>query len=138
VLGQAEASPRTLTAIREAMRDVVEQPGGTAHRQQIDGLTFAGKTGTAQVVRQSGGGFAYHSNKELQDHAWFVAFAPYEDPEIAICVLIEHGVHGSTAAAPIARKLIEYYFAPEIERRRSARDAGDVDAGAASADKLEE
>ncbi len=139
VLGHADASPRTIRAIQEAMRAVVEERGGTGHRQQIEGFPFAGKTGTAQVVRQSGGGFAYHSNKLMQDHAWFVAYAPYDEPEIAICVLVEHGVHGSTAAAPIARRIIEYYFAPEIERRRkeaaeAAESGGDGSAGGGAAD----
>ncbi len=123
VLGQAKASPWVIRAIQEAMVSVVEEQGGTAHRQQIDGFPFAGKTGTAQVVRQAGGGFTYHSNKLLQDHAWFVAYAPADDPEIAICVLVEHGVHGSTAAAPIARQLIEHWFAVDIDRARAERDA---------------
>jgi penicillin-binding protein 2 len=46
----------------------------------------------------------------FRDHAWFVAFAPYEKPEIAISVIIEHGGHGGDTAAPIARKILETYF----------------------------
>ena len=47
---------------------------------------------------------------EFRDHAWFVAFAPYEKPEIAIAVIVEHGGHGGVTAAPIARKIISEYF----------------------------
>ncbi len=123
VIGQAEASPWVIELLHDSMRAVVEEKGGTAHRQQIDGFPYSGKTGTAQVVRQAKGGFAYHKNKLLQDHAWFVAFAPADEPRVAICVLVEHGVHGSTAAAPIARQMIERYFAAEIERIREAEEA---------------
>jgi penicillin-binding protein 2 len=133
VIGQADASPRVIGALQESMRAVVEEKGGTAHWQQIVGFPFAGKTGTAQVVAQSGGGFAYHTNKFMQDHAWFVAFAPADDPQVAICVLVEHGVHGSTAAAPIARQLIELYFAADIERIRAAAEEAAKAADAAAA-----
>ena len=132
VTGHAEASPWVIALIQDAMRSVVEEKGGTAHRQQIDGFPFAGKTGTAQVVRQAKGGFAYHTNKLLQDHAWFVAYAPADDPRVALCVLVEHGVHGSTAAAPIARKMIEHYFAADLERIQEAKAAQDAAAGAAA------
>jgi penicillin-binding protein 2 len=89
---------------------VVDEVGGTARRQRLPGLAFAGKTGTAQVVR-----LGASNEKRFRDHAWFVAYAPYEDPEVAIAVLVEHGEHGSTAAAPIARKLFELYFKERIE-----------------------
>ena len=84
------------------------------------------------MVRQAKGGFAYHTNKLLQDHAWFVAYAPADDPRVALCVLVEHGVHGSTAAAPIARKMIEHYFAADLERIQEAKAAQDAAAGAAA------
>jgi len=123
VEGHADASPEVIRTVQDAMTAVVEEPGGTGHRQRIRGLPFAGKTGTAQVVRQAGGGFSHHANKLLQDHAWFVAYAPADDPQIAMCVLVEHGMHGSTAAAPIARQLIELYFADELERLAQQREA---------------
>ena len=118
--GHADASPEVIALIQDAMRGVVEEIGGTGRRQRIKGFPFAGKTGTAQVVRQAGGGFSHHANKLLQDHAWFVAYAPADDPEIAVSVLVEHGMHGSTAAAPIARQLIEHYFASRIESLQDA------------------
>jgi penicillin-binding protein 2 len=133
VVGQADASPWVIHTLQQSMRAVVEEKGGTGHRQQIKGFPIAGKTGTAQVVRQAKGGFAYHKNKLLQDHAWFVAYAPADEPQVAIAVLVEHGVHGSTAAAPIARQLIESYFAADIERIRAAAEEASKAADAAAA-----
>ena len=109
VTGRVDLSDRHFAAIREGMLAVVEEVGGTARRQQIKQLAFGGKTGTAQVVR-----LGATKGKDTLDHAWFVAFAPYEDPEVAVAVLVEHGEHGSTAAAPIARQLFELYFADRI------------------------
>ncbi len=69
---------------------------------------MAGKTGTSQVVklRDSKGAIPY----EHRDHALFVAFAPYEKPEVAVAVVIEHGEHGGAAAAPIAGRILRAYF----------------------------
>jgi penicillin-binding protein 2 len=87
---------------------VVEAHGtGAAARSSI--TQIAGKTGTAQVV-----GMAQGSRKSraphLEDHAWFVAFAPMDAPRIAVTVLVEHGGHGGSAAAPIAKRVIEAYL----------------------------
>jgi len=86
---------------------------GTGKRSRLKNIIVSGKTGTVQVVRMK-------SNEELEkedevpykyrDHAWFVAFAPYEKPEIAVAVLVEHGGHGGTTAAPIAKKVFKKYF----------------------------
>ena len=116
VKGQVELAPQHFDAIREGMFAVVDEAGGTARRQRLSELAFAGKTGTAQVVR-----LGASNAKQFRDHAWFVAFAPYEDPEVAITVLVENGEHGSTAAAPIARKLFEQYFE---ERLVQAKEQG--------------
>lgn len=86
-------STEYLDRVRQDMLDVVEKPLGTAHWLRDPRLEVAGKTGTAQ-------------NPQGPDHALFIAFAPFDDPEIAVAVVIEHGKHGSTAAAPIAFKLI--------------------------------
>ena len=69
---------------------------------------MAGKTGTSQVVklRDDRGAIPY----EYRDHALFVAFAPYEKPEVAVAVVIEHGEHGGAAAAPIAGRILRAYF----------------------------
>lgn len=105
VVREVDLAPEHFDSIRDGMFAVVDEIGGTARRQRLKHMAYAGKTGTAQVVRLGAG-----KAKQFRDHAWFVAFAPYEDPEVAITVLVENGEHGSTAAAPIARKLFELYF----------------------------
>lgn len=106
----------------DAMKDVVHGPRGTAKGIAKDiKYTVAGKTGTAQVV-----GYAqniiYNINavkKRQRDHALFVAFAPVEDPRIAIAIMVENGEHGSTTAAPIARKVFDAYLLPRIEAAKA-------------------
>ena len=110
VVGYVDLAPEHFDVIRRGMLAVIEEVGGTARRQKIPELAYAGKTGTAQVVALGAG-----KGDEFKDHAWFVAFAPYEHPEVAISVLVEHGEHGSTAAAPIARQMFEHYFKDRIE-----------------------
>jgi penicillin-binding protein 2 len=105
-----------LDLIREGMAEVVQGARGTARVARIDGINVGGKTGTAQVVRLE----QYKHLKEedipykFRDHAWFTAFAPVEDPEIAVTVLVEHGLHGSSGAAPVAKAVMERYFADRI------------------------
>ena len=88
-------SERTFDIVRKGMLRVVET--GTARRAQIPGISVAGKTGTSQ-------------NPHGEDHAWFICFAPYENPTIAIAVLVENAGYGGTVAAPIAREMMAYYF----------------------------
>ena len=97
----------------EGMDEVVNGVTGTAHKSGIGApVRFAGKTGTAQVYGIAQGQKAKTSGvpEHLQDHALFIAFAPVDVPQIAIAVLVEHGGGGSRTAAPIARRLIDYYF----------------------------
>jgi penicillin-binding protein 2 len=75
-------------------------------------MTVAGKTGTAQVVSLD----SQSDQKKHRDHAWFTSYAPAEDPEIAVTVLIEHGGKGGSVAAPIARKILEVYKTLKEER----------------------
>ncbi|MFV2080908.1 MAG: penicillin-binding protein 2 [bacterium] len=97
--------------IVEALVGVVENDKGTGRRARIRDFAVAGKTGTAQVVRLE----AWRGKKEeeipweLRDHAWFVAFAPYDDPEVAVAVVVEHGGHGSKAALPIVTRFLRRY-----------------------------
>ena len=95
------------------MENVVHDVRGTAHR--IDkGLSYriAGKTGTAQVfsIAQDEEYDEEAIKKKLRDHALFMAFAPVEDPRIALAVIVENGGHGSSVAAPIARRLMDAYL----------------------------
>jgi penicillin-binding protein 2 len=90
---------------------VVNEPGGTAWMSRLKEIPYAGKTGTAQVVKQRA---RLRNEDELpyrfRDHALFVAYAPADNPELAIAVVVEHGSHGSSAAAPIAKAMIARYF----------------------------
>lgn len=105
-------SPKNLSLVQEGLLAVVEGPRGTGKRAKIQNLRVAGKTGTAQVVKLST--FKGYSPSALperyRDHAWFIAYAPYEHPKIAVAVLVEHGEHGATTAAPVAKAMIEAYL----------------------------
>jgi penicillin-binding protein 2 len=104
--------PEHLRRVREALVDVT-RPGGTAARAGAGAAySFAGKTGTAQVVAMKQG--ESYDERRVQerhrDHAWFIAYAPAENPSIALVVLVENGGHGSSAAAPIARIVFDYWL----------------------------
>ncbi len=95
-----------------AMRHVVETPKGTARRIASDIYSIAGKTGTAQVftVKQDEEYDEDKISEKNRDHALFVAFAPVEDPQIAVAVIVENGGHGGSVAAPIARRVMDRYL----------------------------
>ena len=103
--------PSTLERLRSALADVVNGPGGTGGAARSSLVEIAGKTGTAQVVEMKGG---YVKTEQLayfnRDHAWFISYAPVQNPQIAVVVLVEHGGHGGEAAAPMAKKVIERYI----------------------------
>jgi penicillin-binding protein 2 len=88
-------SPMTWSAMKHSLLAVVEH--GTGRQAQVGGLRVAGKTGTAQ-------------NPHGDDHAWFVGFAPYEQPRIAVAAIVENAGHGGSVAAPIVKKVIETYL----------------------------
>ena len=112
IIGGIPASPKTLELIRKGMKEVVQGNRGTARSVRIKGIEMAGKTGTAQVFSRKTGEKFDNENlaRTLQDHAWFVCYAPAENPVIAVSVIIEHGVHGSSAAAPVASALVKKYL----------------------------
>jgi penicillin-binding protein 2 len=106
VRSKIELKPETLSLLMEGLSAVVNEEGGTARVAASSIVKIGGKTGTAQVVskHKTGGG------EKFMDHAWFVAVAPADKPEVAIAVFMEHGGHGGSAAAPIAKRAIEGYF----------------------------
>jgi penicillin-binding protein 2 len=106
ITSKALVSPESLLLVRQGLSGVVNEPGGTGAASRLPGVLAAGKTGTAQVITLGKKAVSGSS----RDHAWFVAYAPVENPEIAVAVLVEHGGHGGEAAAPIARKLFEAHF----------------------------
>lgn len=111
VRGRALASDEHLGLMAAALEGVANEPGGTAYYRRPRGVAFkvAGKTGTAQVVKQ-GADRGKNLPWDFRDHAWFAAYAPTTDPQIAVAVVNEHGGHGSSGAAPLAMTMITYYL----------------------------
>ncbi len=108
VEGVVDIKPENTSLIKKALIGVVTDRKGTGWMARSDIVSIGGKTGTTQVV----GGYGRQKDipDKYKDHAWFVGFAPEEKPEIAVAVFVEHGGHGSTSAAPIAKRVIEAYF----------------------------
>jgi penicillin-binding protein 2 len=112
-LGKAHVSQKTLEIIQDGLRGAINDPHGTGSACLLKEVKVAGKTGTAQVVAMPEDFKRGEMNRiplKFRDHAWFVAYAPFEDPKIAVVVLVEHGGFGASAAAPIAKKVIEQYL----------------------------
>jgi len=115
VVRQIDYDPKAWKAVRDGLIAVVNEPRGTGHAARLDHITVAGKTGTSQVVRrksdeeeeeEKAGEVPYR----FRPHALFVAYAPAENPEIAVAVVVEHGQSGGRAAGPVAKKIIERYM----------------------------
>jgi len=93
--------------VRDGMWAVLNEPGGTAYLSRPPSVSAGGKTGTAQVVGRESG---LTAKGKYDDHAWFIGFAPIDDPRIVVAVFVENGGHGSAAAAPLAKALFEHRF----------------------------
>jgi len=110
---QLKAKQEELELIKSALTGVVNEPHGTGSRARVKGMLVAGKTGTAQVINLETEKSLNNGDEipsEFRDHAWFVAIAPSENPKLALAILIEHGGHGGSAAAPIAKEMIKAYL----------------------------
>ncbi len=112
---QIDIDPRHLRVVRAGLRGVVHEQRGTAHSAVKDkSLDIAGKTGTAQVVRLADNVdrklAAKLAKEKERDHAWFVGYAPSDNPQITVCAMVEHGGHGSSAAAPLVERVISAYL----------------------------
>ncbi|MGC8900730.1 MAG: penicillin-binding protein 2 [bacterium] len=112
IVSRLNVSEKILDIVKEGLLGVVNEPGGTAPGARLKDILVAGKTGTAQVVKEATFKNMPESKIPLiyRDNAWFVAFAPYDNPKIAVVVLVEHGGHGGFASAPIARDMINFYL----------------------------
>jgi penicillin-binding protein 2 len=124
--GALEVDPTHLDFLRRAMTGVVNEPGGTAFRSgqaklNLGSVTMAGKTGTAQAHGYAGGIGVHgtHGAWALRDHAWFICYAPADDPRYALSVLVEHGGFGAEAAVPRAREIMKVALLkdPEVRAR---------------------
>ncbi len=109
--GGIAVSSRNLEHVKDGLRGVVADEGGTARFLMYAKLDIAGKTGTAQVKKM------LQREKNVlkieyryRDHAWFAGYAPYKDPKIAVAVIVEHGGFGASAAAPIAKEIFKAYL----------------------------
>lgn len=115
---------KNMALIKEALYEVVNKRKGTAWWHRGRGLNMAGKTGTSQVIRARSDD-VYNKCEELEykyrHHGLFVSYAPADNPKIAIGVVVEHGCHGSSAAAPVAKAVTTAYmkkYLPEVRKKR--------------------
>jgi penicillin-binding protein 2 len=114
VVGKLPVSADTLNIVKEGLWLAVNGEKGTARRIQLKHIQISGKTGTSQVVSR-------RDDEREEEHAWFVAFAPSDDPRIAVSVIVEHGEHGSGAAAPIAREIVKTYLNQNWPKRQMVK-----------------
>lgn len=126
-IGKINVSSETLKAVKKGLYQVVNHPRGTAYWYKGMGLEMAGKTGTAQVRSMSSKElFARCEDMPYKDrhHGIFVGYAPFDDPKVAVAAVVEHGCHGSSAAAPIVRDVLTTYmkkYMPEIHKKNSKK-----------------
>lgn len=121
-------NPKTLKFVKEGLYQVLNNPKGTAFFRRGQGIMMAGKTGTSQV--KSSTADKIYQRCETMDyddrhHAVFVGFAPYDNPQVAAAVLVEHGCHGSSAATPVAEAVITEYmkkYQPEMYEKNLEKD----------------
>jgi penicillin-binding protein 2 len=108
--------PDMMRAVRDGMWMAVNNPSGTGGAARIEGHDVAGKTGTSQVISNKGRQAAKgKTDRNLNDHGWFVFFAPRDNPEIAGVVFLEHGVHGGNAAM-VVHHILDTFFAKKEGR----------------------
>lgn len=120
-----DVPPGALAGVREGLRQVVNEPFGTAYYKRLKDVQVSGKTGTAQVAKL--GKVRIKASQlpwKLRDHAWFGAFAPSDDPQIVVVVLNEHGGGGSSTAAPIAMRVIQAWH--DLNAQRASMAPGSV------------
>ena len=111
---QVNVNPETLAFMRQAMLGVVNE--GTGQRAKVPGLPIGGKSGTAQVVKKG----EEKRQADLKDHAWFASFAPVDNPQLAVIVLVENGGFGGQVAAPVAKAVYEAAFKGRLPGARQA------------------
>jgi penicillin-binding protein 2 len=117
-------NPNNIAIVKQGMMDVT-LPGGTAASVGANaGYAIAAKTGTAQVIgiKQNEKYNEQGINERHRDHALFIAYAPAEDPKIALAVIVENGGHGGSAAGPIARKVMDYYLLGKLPTTETVKD----------------
>jgi penicillin-binding protein 2 len=133
VMGKLPLSAPSLGLVRKGLWEVVNGDKGTARGSRLADIEFSGKTGTSQVISRKKDDTRSEERRPAhhRPHAWFIAYAPSAAPVIAVAVLVEHGEHGSSAAAPIAAELIKTFLRVEppvdLVTRNQDRAAADGD-----------
>ena len=131
-----------LDEVRAGMVGVVNASDGTAHAARLNDVIVAGKTGTAQVIKEAQGVRVKENEgpEKYRDHGWFMAFAPLDHPRIAVACIIEHGGHGGSSAGPVVKAVMQEFFmknppqgaAPgQLTQQSGNRSRGAASAGAA-------
>jgi penicillin-binding protein 2 len=124
VIRKIPIKPAVLASLRRSLDEVVHGPTGTARGIKFDGFTIAGKTGTAQNASLKRTKDVENIQLLQRDHAWFAAYSPSEEPQIAVVVLSEYdGGGGGSQAAPIARRVIDAFWRKNDPSRFAAHDA---------------
>jgi penicillin-binding protein 2 len=118
VLHEIDIAPAALKSVRDGLWQVVNEDGGTGGSARIPGLDISGKTGTVQVIAQHGWVKAESLPFKYRDHAWFASFAPLNNPQMVVVVFVEHGGHGGSDAAPLAKMLYEARFRDKVTGAR--------------------
>jgi len=128
VMGKIPLSAPSLELVKKGLWEVVNGEKGTARSSRLADIEISGKTGTSQVISRKKDDTRSEEERpaHLRPHAWFIAFAPSAAPEIAVAVLVEHGEHGSSAAAPIATELIKTFLRAERPAGLAAKDQDQV------------
>ena len=125
--GKLPVSRVNLDLVRRGLWKVVNAENGTARGSRLADIAISGKTGTSQVISRKEDETLAEEDMpiHLRPHAWFVAYAPSEQPTIAVAVVVEHGEHGSGAAAPIAKEMIKTYLRkPSVNAQVAAQNVG--------------
>jgi penicillin-binding protein 2 len=112
VAARIPLTPDQVQILHAGACGVVNSPMGTARKAAIPGIEVCGKTGTAQVVKEAAGARIKEEDlpERYRDHGLFIAWAPGNDPRIAIACVVEHGGHGGSSAAPIVHDVLVRYF----------------------------
>jgi cell division protein FtsI/penicillin-binding protein 2 len=104
VAAKLSARPQNIELVRQSMLGAIESPSGTGHRADVKGVSVAGKTGTAE----------FDSHEGRINRAWFIGFAPYEAPTVAVAVCVEDGDSGGHTAAPVGGQIFAKVFGKEV------------------------
>jgi len=128
LIGKIPVSRSTLDLVKLGLWRVVNGENGTARGSRLEDIEISGKTGTTQVISRKEDDPLPEEDVpiHLRAHAWFIAYAPSEKPTIAVAVVVEHGEHGSGAAAPIAKEMIKTYLRkkPVIQQVATQNNVG--------------